>query len=182
MTTIERIRRSVAKNRRAVIIVLVAALLTVALLLLNALFQATGWILSASGEAKLSFSQIRRLAKDKVLITEQRRLQVFSPYIEPDMPVFITSDSLLNAYHVLLEESVQRLELANASELAEVLKFTLDNVDSAGQGVQGDPKLTAAAKRRAKIVLGTALKLLGGEMPEIDAATAKVIDQEAAAR
>ena len=96
------------------------------------------------------------------------------------MPVFITSDSILNAYHVLLEESVLRLDLANADELPEVLQFVWKNLDSADRGIQGDKALVAAAKRRARIVVGTAIALVVGSVPEVDPATAAVIQEEVA--
>ena len=51
---------------------------------------------------------------DKFVITGEPFKQVFSPYIGSDVPVFITTDSLLNGFHVLLEESIYRMELANA--------------------------------------------------------------------
>ena len=43
--------------------------------------------------------------------------QVFSAYIGSPLPVFVTSDSVLNAYHVLLEESIRRMETARARDL-----------------------------------------------------------------
>ena len=128
---------------------------------------------------KLTSSQIEGLGRDKIVVTEQDYLlQAFSPYVSPDMPVFITSDSILNAYHVLLEESVLQLEQANAQRLPEILQFLWKNLESADKQVRGKPGLAAGAKRRARIVLGTAIELLGGAMVRPDADTARLIREE----
>src|SRR5262249_19010046 len=57
------------------------------------------------------------LDKNKILVTQESFKQVFTPYISSDIPIFITSDSLLNGFHVLFEESILRLENANARKL-----------------------------------------------------------------
>ncbi len=106
---------------------------------------ADGWC-QVTNEADLGFGQRRQLAQDKILVTDDTCLQIFEPYVEPEVSVFITSDSILNAYHVLLEESVLQLEQANAGELREILEFVWKNLDSAGRGMQGDEALTEAAR------------------------------------
>ena len=63
----------------------------------------------AAAKAGLAKGDIQRLARDKVLMTNRTWKQVFSAYIGTQTPVFITSDSLLNAFHVLFEESVLRM-------------------------------------------------------------------------
>ena len=140
------------------------------------LLLADNWKTVAVRDARLGPLQIARLAKNKMLITDQQCSQIFQPYVEPEMSVFITSDSILNAYHVLLEESVLRLEMANANELGEVLHFIWTNLDSADREVQGDRPLVEAARRRARIVVGTALRLLDHEIPQADEATAAAIN------
>jgi HEAT repeat protein len=43
--------------------------------------------------------------------------QIFEPYLDDSMPVFITPDSAWHAYHVLLEEGIQELESAQSRRL-----------------------------------------------------------------
>jgi len=127
----------------------------------------------------LSERDLQALARDKVLVGSETFRQVFTPYIASSLPPFITSDSLLNAFHVLLEESVYRLELANAQQLPDVLKVLWSGLPEAGSGVRGRKDLMAAARTRARIVLGTALRLLGDEAVKPDDTAAAIIDAEA---
>jgi len=128
---------------------------------------------------------IEVLARQKVLVRDETYKQVFAPYIKSALPLFITSDSLLNAYHVLYEESVFRLEKANARKLPNLLRFIWTNLQTADKDVQGSAELTRRAKVRAQIVVGTALRLLGDDSispaPEEAAAIAEEVQKVVAA-
>ena len=121
---------------------------------------------------------VDRLVANKILVTNQTYRQVFTPYIESDLPVFITSDSVLNGFHVLLEESVLRLERANARRLPEILRFIWQNLETIEKDLQGKPELVAAAKRRAQVVIGTAMTLLDERSVPADNTTAPLIKEE----
>jgi hypothetical protein len=127
----------------------------------------------------LSPAEIERLGKQKFLIARESGKQVFSFYIGGDLPVFVTSDSLLNAFHVLFEESVLRMESANARRLSELLRFLWKKLETADRCVTGKPALAADAKRRARAVLGVALTLAGENPVGADAALAALIKEEA---
>ena len=127
---------------------------------------------------KFKPADIKQLGRDKILVTNEAWKQVFTPYLSSDIPLFITSDSLLNAFHVLYEESVLRMEKANARKLPEILRFVWKNLPSATEHIKGKPKLAAAAKQRAQVVVGTALRLLGDKTVKPDKATAALIDAE----
>jgi len=62
--------------------------------------------------------------------------QVYDPYQEHDIPMFITSDSLLHAFHVLYEESVLRMETAHARRLPEILRFIWKNLETVDKDVK----------------------------------------------
>lgn len=126
----------------------------------------------------LSEQDIEQLAKHKILITNEAFKQIFTPYIESDLPIFITSDSILNGFHVLLEESVLRLEQANARKLPGILRFIWQNLKTVDKDLEGKPELVAAAKTRAQVVIGTALRLLGDDAIQADLKTAGLIDVE----
>jgi len=132
----------------------------------------------AAKKAGLAARDIQRLAKNKVLMTNEAYKQVFSPYLGSRLPVFVTSDSLLNAFHVLYEESVLRLEQGNARKLPEILRFIWKNLATAGAQLTGKPQLVASAKRRAQAIIGTALKLVGDETLKADAKIARLIDAQ----
>src|SRR5438132_8656459 len=61
-------------------------------------------------ELKLSDREIELLRKNKLAIGEWSYKQIFTPYLGGKTPVFITADSVLNGFHVLLEESIYRME------------------------------------------------------------------------
>ena len=107
-------------------------------------------------EQKLTDPEIKRLREQKFLVTGQALRQVFVPYTGSRVPVFITSDSILNAYHVLFEESIYRMELAISRQLPGVLDRIVKNLDAAAASFKGDDGLIAAAKTRAAIFLGVA--------------------------
>jgi len=125
------------------------------------------------------------LADRKVLMTNEAFKQVFDPYIHTDLPMFITSDSLLNAFHVLYEESVLRMEQANARRLPEILRFIWTNLETVDTDIKGNLDVVAAAKTRAQVVVATALALLGDDLvkpdPEIAALVAKEVEKVTAA-
>ena len=136
------------------------------------------WKDAAKGH-KLQPEAVRQLARDKILVTNEAFKQIFTPYIETDLPLFVTSDSLLGGFHVLFEESVLRLERANARKLPEILRVIRANLETVDKDLKGKPELVAAAKTRATVVIGTALRLLGDDSALPDAKIAKLIDGEA---
>ncbi len=94
------------------------------------------------------------------------------------MPLFITSDSLLNGFHVLYEESILRLEQANARKLGGILKFLWTRLQTVDKQFTGKPQLVAAAGRRAKIVVAIAMQLLGEETTPLEPAMAALVKEE----
>ncbi|MBM4074099.1 MAG: DUF3160 domain-containing protein, partial [Planctomycetes bacterium] len=124
------------------------------------------------------------LERNEILLTNREYRQIYSAYSHPDryidrddpykkeakplksvithpgFPVFITSDSILNAYHVLLEESLVQLETKRFSQLTEALKMILKKMESPRLIVHDRPELTTAANRRARLVIGIAVRLL----------------------
>ena len=112
------------------------------------------------------------LERDKLLIGTQEFRQCFTPYIDNTLPVFITSDALLNAFHVLFEESLARLEAANAAKLEALLTRMVKALPQAVRELKGVPEGKPQAVRRAEILVKTALRLLGrpapGTTPEIE--------------
>gem|GEM_PF-5859335 len=69
-----------------------------------------------------------RLQLDKIIITPLTYRQIFEPYLNSDRPVFITSDTVLNAYYVLVMESIARYEQVNAQRLPDILKLLWDQI------------------------------------------------------
>jgi len=118
----------------------------------------TDWRAVARGVG-LSEADIHQLDTNRILITNKAYKQIYEAYPNGAGPSFITSDSLLNAYHVLYEESILKLEQAGAQRLPEILRFILANLDTASAEFENQAELMAA-RQRAIIVLGTALKLL----------------------
>jgi hypothetical protein len=104
--------------------------------------------------------QIKLLREQKFFVRTKPDKQIFSAYLGGNVPYFITSDSILNGYHVLFEESVYRLEQANAKKLPGVLERVAKNLDRAAEHFKGDAELIKAGKLRAAILIGVAHNLL----------------------
>ena len=126
-----------------------------------------GWKKLAQKE-NLSEKAIGKLAENNIVITDKTYKQIFTPYVEGggdgrngknEISLFITTDSLINAYHVLYEESILRLEKINANRLEGILKFVLANLQKTGDNIKAKPELVKTARERAFIVVGTAMKL-----------------------
>jgi hypothetical protein len=133
----------------------------------------------AARKEGLSAREIEQLAEKKILVTNSTFRQVFEPYTGGGLPWFITSDSLLGGFHVLFEESILRLEVTNARRLTGVLKGIWANLQTADKTFTGKPQTVSAAKRRACVVVATALQLLG-EKVELEAALAPLVREEVA--
>ena len=117
---------------------------------------------SATRKGGLSEKAIAQLDENRILVTNEAYKQIFDAYLGGKQnPVFITSDSLLNAYHTLYEESISRLESMNASRLQEFLRTVLENIDNPDTPVlTGHPTWVAESTKRAKLVVGIALRLM----------------------
>lgn len=119
---------------------------------------------SPAEEVKQSLTDAGRaqLQRDKLIITDRTYQQIFSPYVFSEEPVFITADSVLNAWHVLLEDSIRVMEERFSWELPDGLDKALDSLPK--EAPEGMTKQQfESASRRAKLVLGTASKLAGGK-------------------
>lgn len=113
--------------------------------------------------APLSEDAATRLAAQGLVVIDEPILQGFSAYIGPEHPVFVTSDSLLMAYHRLFEEEVAQgelLDLANQREFWPELwkKLPAKPLSDAASDLEG--------LCRCRLVVATALRLLNGAMPE----------------
>lgn len=93
---------------------------------------------AAAKTAGLGDSAIVQLESDSLLITNRAYRQIFTPYVEGKLPPFITSDALLNGFHVLFEESVRRLEIAAIQPLRDLLLKLARHLDPARLWFEGD--------------------------------------------
>ncbi|MCB1227164.1 MAG: DUF3160 domain-containing protein [Verrucomicrobiales bacterium] len=133
------------------------------ILLPLSLLTAADWKIEAI-KAGLSAKEIATLERDRFLITRNETLQSFSPYINPAHCTFVTSDVVLNAYHVLFEETIKQIENQNASKLEKCIqglwKALLKVHDD---WCTGDADLRRNASTHARFVIGVTHRLLGGK-------------------
>jgi hypothetical protein len=108
----------------------------------------------------------RKLTPDTIQLLEQRKIafgdsskQSFGPYLGG--PVFITSDSLLNGFHVLFEDSFRELELRNAEHFRVRFEQLLFSTRELAGKKPLSQERSAAAVRHVELVLGPALLLTG---------------------
>lgn len=138
------------------------------------------WHTSAKQKG-LTVAEIARLDRDKLLLEDISLRQSFEAYSHPQGPVFITSDSALNAFHVLFEDSFRELELRRAF----TLRTHLENVVQKARELLADRNNFPAAElapgwRHAQLVVGPALRLLGTPAEFFDAGIRDEIEQQVA--
>ncbi|ACB75441.1 DUF3160 domain-containing protein [Opitutus terrae] len=92
--------------------------------------------------------------------------QSFDPYLGG--PVFITSDSLLNGFHVLLEDSFRAHELRQADVLRTTLATILQRIRASLGALPQPARETRQAWEQVQRVLGPALCLLGEPIENFD--------------
>src|SRR5690242_12586783 len=126
---------------------LLRASLAVLLLSAPAMGQGNKTVADWRDRAKehLAPAQVDVLAKQKFVVGAKACKQVFTPYLAADLPFFVTPDSVLNAFHVLLEESVYRLERVNAARFPAFLEHVAGRLDKGAQGLAAKPTLLGAA-------------------------------------
>jgi len=133
--------------------------------------------------SNLSASDIEQLNNQKILITPMTYRQIFEPYLKSDLPVFITTDTILSAFHVLLDDATFRFEQINAGRISEIVQLLWKAITprkesqakpAPSSGSEGNVKrtaeqdsqdeyrkLTTAARLKAQFAVGVGLKLLG---------------------
>lgn len=102
--------------------------------------------------------------------------QSFQPYLQSEYPLFITSDSLLNGFHVLLEESLRAAEIRNAILLNRLLSEWRENLPKKRGDFAGDSALIEAGYQRAAWVLEIAQHLSSGT-GSLDSETAQELSR-----
>lgn len=132
-----------------------------------------------AAELKLSDNVIAQLERDGLAITDKSWRQSFKPYNETDVPPFITSDAVLNAFHVLYQETIRSLESANAVALRKTTQILFDSLAKERASFKALPELFDKAENRVRLVLAVALELFGTEL-KLKEAERELVDIELA--
>ena len=132
-------------------------------------------------DALLNPAQIELLKKQNFLTTDATFPQVFTPYLRDEgLPVFITSDSILNAFHVVFEESMVRREERSARRLPDALRKLLAELPEEARSWDIDKGAMGAVRSRAERLIGIALRLMDPKAGTLDADAEKAITAEVA--
>ena len=148
---------------------------------------------------------IEQLSRDKILITNQDYRQIFEPYLNPKSSIFITSDTVLSAFHVLFRQSMADMEQVNAKRALDILKLIWSKITPEEEKIKkasGDKlgdmtvrenrseeldtndveqnftKLLNAARRRAQIIIAVGIKLLGDTEIKFDEHLNAIVENE----
>ncbi|QYM79116.1 DUF3160 domain-containing protein [Horticoccus luteus] len=138
------------------------------------------WQIVAAKRLFLTTPGRDRLAAHGLLLGRSEHRQMFEFYTSPRTPTFITSDSLLNAFHGLFEETFRDLELSRADQLRGELERVLAQV----RILLGRSPFPAAdlapAWAFAQRAVGPALVILGTPLDRFDPAVRADISAEVA--
>jgi len=148
---------------------------------------------------------VKQLNRDKILITNQGYRRIFEPYLNPNSSIFITTDTVLSAFHVLFKQSIADMEKVNANRALDILKLIWSEIapeEKENSKVPVDKSedlkvhenrgeksviedleqnftiLLDAARRRAQIVIAVALKLLGDTDIKFDEHLSRIVENE----
>lgn len=132
--------------------------------------------------AGLSATEVAQLGRDKLLLEDVSLRQSFEAYTMPRGPVFITSDSVLNAFHVLFEDSFREFELRRAYALRVQLESVVQKAREliAGKHNEFPVAELQSGWRHAQLVVGPALRLLGTPGDFFDANARDEIERQVA--
>ncbi len=128
----------------------------------------------------LSAADQEFLQKQKLAIGRSEFRQSFEPYDHPKGPVFITSDSLLNVYHVLFEDSFRELEVRRAFRLKAYLESMVTQAKVVVAKRKGLPGENPLAWPQAQMAIGPAMRLLGTPVDFFDEPLRANIEQQVA--
>ncbi len=146
-------------------------------------------------------NELYKLESEKILVTNRSYRQVFEPYIKSGYTVFITSDAVLNAFHVLFKESIYRFEKENAKKLPRILgliwerlqleekrafknspisRTTKKTKQNGGDGSREKEglDLRQAAIRRIQTVIAVSIKLMGDKRIKLDRHLKRIVKEE----
>ena len=124
-----------------------------------------------TSDTPLDAATLASLEKNKIAYGPSLK-QSFEPYLNG--PVFITTDSWLNGFHALFEDSFRELEIRNARQLRENLELLLASAREFGDNICNKdinfpPDRYAIALRNTQLLLGPAILLMGGSPELFDA-------------
>lgn len=119
-----------------------------------------------------------KLEERGLVLVDEGIPQIFNAYVESDVTMFVTSDALLHAFHVLLEESVTRLEARNAEVLSRFLDAGFTGLDKAFGNVAKKSPTSKEAHRKARVILAVPMDLLGRKRSKFSDDLEKEIGQE----
>lgn len=111
----------------------------------------------------------------KVAVTSEEFRHFYQAYANQDHPVFITSDSILNAFHRILEDSILKLEFRQIERLQSLLPRFEERLTAARRST--DSEVTRSARRRARTVIGVARQLIDPNY-EPDSEIRQVVQEE----
>jgi len=150
-----------------------------------------GWQAEAA-KAKLSPAAIKHLEQEKVLMTKDEFLQCYQAYLPgymtrhddeagpPDLPFFITTDALFQAYAWCLQKGMTRMETAHAGQMREYLGVLMASLSQVDALMVGDAAQIQKSKETAQFVLGVAAVLMQVPVENKPEALRREMEQEAA--
>ena len=131
------------------------------------LLLSTNLCFSTNNSTTLSHPQ--QLQNDGIMITNKTYKQIFCAYINNPKP-FITTDSVLNAFHVLYQESIFQLENRQADVLESFLKdmFKAVSAPKLQESFNFPHKRFQMAVKKAKLTLAVANKIYNSKFTTKD--------------
>jgi Protein of unknown function (DUF3160) len=113
-------------------------------------------------------ADIERLGRQKILIRREQYRKGFEPYVHPATLTFISSDSLLDAFNALFQDSFRELEVRRAAQLRANLESALAGARRALDSQPGIRSELLPGWFQAQRSVGPAMVLLGSSLGLFD--------------
>ena len=123
---------------------------------------------SEAAKNHVSEGAFAALKKDGLAIVDEGSHQIFSIYVHNGLPFFITSDAILHAFHVMMEESLVRLEMANSFRLRKFLELAITALHDGLGRIEKPTEKSALGERKITILISVAARLLGSDLNGIE--------------
>ncbi|MBX9654977.1 DUF3160 domain-containing protein [bacterium] len=121
--------------------------------------------------------EFKRDPTRKLLMTDLEFNQIFLAYADPKYPVFITSDSILNAYHVAFVHSLEFMDRFDATMLPSQLELIQRSISRLS--FTKNNATTESARKTCRIVIGVAQVLMSpSAIQSIDPAIHSIIRKQ----
>ncbi len=109
---------------------------------------------------------VEKIREKGFVIKPIENKQIYTPYLNPPIPIYVTADSMLQTFHTIYLESLSKIEEINSDKLLVLLKLLSER--TLGGLAVGSPEKTHIALEKNFLALQLLIALLETQEPQSD--------------